>query len=219
MDTSIYAVRIGDKYGPEFEEYHESKLGPINWIRDEQIGPLQWNKLIPMSMDIDEPICVIDIDQIWLNDYEEIINYPIKRGEFLFAPSWWNQSDDSSYRMHGGFQKYYPKDCRYIYEKYMSNQKKWQQHYIKNGTTIGPVNGEQYFVYDSAIERLDVKYFPDEWTCKWIDMPNEEWIVQANVHYPLEYLYLDEFNPAIKLLHYQGQNKPHIDALKARGLL
>ena len=32
----------------------------------------------------------------------------------------------------------------------------WQRHYIKNGTTTGPVNREQNFVEDAAKERLEV---------------------------------------------------------------
>ena len=75
MGIQIYAVRIGDKYGPEYEEYVESKLGKVNWIREESIGELQWNKLIPMSLDIDEPVVVVDIDIIWTGNYMDIINY------------------------------------------------------------------------------------------------------------------------------------------------
>ena len=213
MGQQIYAVRVGTKYGPEFEKYHESKLGKINWIREETIGPLQWNKLVPMGIDTDEAVCVIDIDQAWLNDYHDIINYPIKRGEFLFSPSWWSQSIDGKYKMHGGFQKYYPRDCKFILEKYLKDPNKWQQHYIDNGTTVGPVNGEQFFVHDSAAERLDIKYFPAEWNTKWINMPDKKWVVQANMHYPLDYLYLDEFNPQIRLVHFQTQD-PNAEYLK-----
>ena len=36
-----------------------------------------------MQMDIDEPICVIDIDIILVNDYNKLFDYPVKRGQFL----------------------------------------------------------------------------------------------------------------------------------------
>ena len=55
----IFCVRIGDRYGPEYETYLEQKLPEYNihWIREEVIGRLQWNKLLAMSYtDIDEPI-------------------------------------------------------------------------------------------------------------------------------------------------------------------
>ena len=38
-----------------------------------------------MSLDIDEPVCVIDIDVSLINDYMDMINYPIYPGEFIAA--------------------------------------------------------------------------------------------------------------------------------------
>ena len=99
--TQIYAVRVGKKYGIEFEDYINSKFPEVNWIHEETVGVRQWNKLLPMSLDIDEPVCVIDIDQIFLNNYMDIINYPIERGEFLIAKSWWQQDNKSKYKIQG----------------------------------------------------------------------------------------------------------------------
>ena len=144
----IVAVRIGDKYGPEYEEYLESKLPEYEfiWVREpiREDVILQWNKMYGMSLDIDEPICVMDIDIILTNDYKEVFEFPIKRGEFACMPGWWREDakDEVPYPMNGGFFKYYPKDCRYIYDEFMSNTDHWQQYYIKNGVTKGPVNGE-----------------------------------------------------------------------------
>jgi len=199
----VYAVRIGNKYGIEFEEYINSKIPHVTWIREESIGKLQWNKLLPMSYDTDEPVVVIDIDQIFINDYMDIINYPIQRGEFLMTESWWVQDTKNKYKIQGGIQKYYPKDCKYIYDKFVSNPKYWMNYYIKNSTTHGPVNGEQYFVYDTAKEKLNIKFFPKEWTTKWIENPSKDWIIEANMMYPGDWLYLDEFNPEIRAIHYQ----------------
>ena len=61
----IVAVRIGDKYGPEYEKYLESKLPEHEfiWVREpinDKIQ-LQWNKMYGMNLDIDEPIVVMDI--------------------------------------------------------------------------------------------------------------------------------------------------------------
>ena len=105
----------------EVEDYINSKLPNVNWIRDELDGVrLQWNKMRVMNMNIDEPVVVIDIDLEFINDYMEAINYPIERGDFLSAKSWWRDSlrDDVSYSVNGGFFKYYPKDCKYIFEKF-----------------------------------------------------------------------------------------------------
>ena len=36
-----------------------------------------------MQLDIDEPICVMDIDVLLVNDYKKVFDYPIQRGEFV----------------------------------------------------------------------------------------------------------------------------------------
>ena len=60
----IFAVRIGDKYGPEYETYLEKKLSDYEmvWIREPYHSDvqLQWNKIYAMNTGIDEPVCVID---------------------------------------------------------------------------------------------------------------------------------------------------------------
>ena len=219
MGIRIYAVRIGDKYGPEYEEYVESRLGEVNWIREpfDSRVELQWNKLKPMTLKIDEPVVVVDIDIIWTGNYMDIINYPIERGEFVSLKYWWKETRKEGYNLQGGFQKYYPKDARYIYEKFMFDPWYWQQHYIRNGTTIGPVNGEQYFIEDVAKERLKLKFVPEEWHTRWIDFASQEWIDSGNKEYPGEWLYKDEkFNPEIRLIHFSSFQDPRSMLLKAQ---
>jgi hypothetical protein len=175
-----------------------------------------------MQQDIDEPICVIDIDILLLGDYEKIFDYPIKPGQFLAMPGWWRDTSKNEYKINGGFFKYYPKECKYIYDKFMSNINGWQRYYIDNGTTNGPVNGEQYFVEDSAKEKLEVVTLPDEWFTRWVtgtDIIYEQsmfkWNVQLARKYREltgnEYIYLGgEFHPDIKLVHFTHRmNKPH----------
>ena len=141
----IFAVRIGDKYGPKYEDYIERKLSDyeVQWIRkpyDERVT-LQWNKMMVMNLDIDEPVCVMDIDVLLTGNYKEIFDYPVERGQFLAMPGWWRDTEKEGYSINGGFFKYYPTDCKYIYNKYMTDIHGWQRHYIDNGTTRGPVNG------------------------------------------------------------------------------
>ena len=220
MGPRVYAVRTGDRYGPEYEDYINSKVPNVTWIREETIGKHQWNKLIPMSLDIDEPVCVIDIDVSFINDYMDLFNYPIERGQFVATQSWYKDTEVEGYKLQGGFQKYYPKDCKYIYDKFVSDPEYWMEYYIKNGTTCGPVNGEQYFVEDSVKEKLDLKFVPAEWMTRWENLSyhDPEWLTDANIHYPGEYLYLGgEFNPDVRLLHFQGLHKPHAIIREVRG--
>jgi len=220
----IICIRIGDKYGQLYEEYLKEKLPEHEfiWIK-EPYDPrvlLQWNKMYGMNLDIDEPICVIDIDILLVNDYKKIFDYPIKKGQFLAMPGWWR--DNSKYKINGGFFKYYPKDCKYIYDKFMSDIDYWQNYYIKNGTTRGPVNGEQYFVEDSVKEKLELITIPDSWVTRWCSTSDviggkdlKKWHFETTLKYKEltnnEYVYLGgEFHNDIKLVHFTNSiNKPH----------
>lgn len=162
--VKVYAVRVGDKYGPEYEERLREKLPNIQFINQAEDPFLrQWNKLRFMNMDIDEPICVIDIDIELTNDYMELFEYPIERGEFVSIPAWWKDTWIETYKLNGGFYKYFPKDCKYIHDKFVKDPQKWTTFYVDNGTTVGPINGEQYFVEDSVKERLKLKLVPEDW--------------------------------------------------------
>jgi len=220
--VKIVAVRIGDRYGPEYEKYLESKLPEYEfiWVRKpiRKDVKLQWNKMYGMSLDIDEPICVMDIDVLLVNDYKKIFEYPIERGEFLAMPGWWRDSNPE-YTLNGGFFKYYPKDCKYIYDEFMSNVDYWQQYYIENGITKGPVNGEQYFVFDQANKKLNFKLLPAAWFTRWkSDFEDTEhtyskWQYITTKRYEEttgnDYIWMGDWHPDIKFIHFtHAQNKP-----------
>ena len=222
----IFAVRIGDRYGPEYEKYLEDKLPEYEfvWIR-EQINSkvlMQWNKMYAMNTGIDEPVCVMDIDMLLINDYKKIFEYPIERGEFLSIPGWWRDTEREGYSLNGGFFKHYPTDCQYIYDKFMQDIDYWQNYYIKNGVTKGPINGEQYFVEDSVNEKLKLKLIPTSWVTRWCSdeavingQDMHTWQSKTMTKYQKltgnEYIYLGgEFHPDIKLVHFTHHaNKPH----------
>ena len=222
----IFAVRIGDRYGPEYEKYLEDKLPEYEfvWIR-EQINSkvlMQWNKMYAMNTGIDEPVCVIDIDMLLINDYKKIFEYPLERGEFISIPGWWRDTKREGYSLNGGFFKYYPTDCQYIYDKFMQDIDYWQNYYIKNGVTKGPINGEQYFVEDSVNEKLKLKLIPTSWVTRWCSdeavingQDMHTWQSKTMTKYQKltgnEYIYLGgEFHPDIKLVHFTHHaNKPH----------
>ena len=219
----IIAVRIGDRYGPEYEKYLEEKLPEYEfvWVRKpiKEGVLLQWNKMYGMGLDIDEPICVMDIDVLLINNYKELFEYPIKKGQFISIPGWWRDTENKRYKINGGFFKYYPKDCRYIYDEFMSNTDYWQQYYIKNGITKGPVNGEQYFVWDQAKKKLNMKVLPSAWFTRWkttyedSDNQYKNWQWEMTKKYKEEtgndYIWMGEFHEDIKFVHFtNAQNKP-----------
>ena len=218
----IYCVRIGDKYGQEYEDYINKKLGKYNvhWIREpfKEGVKLQWNKMLPMSYGIDEPIVVLDIDIELINDYEKLFDYPIKRGQFLSIPAWWKDND--KYVINGGFFKYYPSDCKYIFDKFVNDIDYWQEYYINAGITVGPVNGEQHFVEDSVNEQLELITVPPSWVTRWTngkgmsDTQYSEWLWKLTKGYRAvtdnDYVKMGDFHEDIKMIHYtHTHNKPN----------
>jgi hypothetical protein len=217
----IIAVRIGNRYGPDYETYLESKLSnyDIIWIREplQKNIMLQWNKVFGMTLDQGEPVCVIDIDILLINDYQKIFDYPILPGQFLAAPGWWRDlkgEEAARFSINGGFYKYYPKDCRYIYDKFISNPEYWQRKYIEEGFTSGPVNGEQFFIEDSVNEKLELIKLPNAWFCRMearTDAHTKNSMTVLNRLYQTktgnEYMYVgDEFHPDIKFVHFTNMN-------------
>jgi len=206
----IFTVRIGERYGAEYEVYLKDKLKDydLTFIR-EPIKPgiqLQWNKMYPMSLDIDEPVCVIDIDILLVNNYKELFDYPIERGQFLTIPAWWH---DGAIPINGGFYKYYPKDCYHIYETFIEDFNYWQLNYIKQGVVFGPVNGEQNFVWEQ-IQQFDIVTIPPQWVTKWGNKVDKFDLHTRYVELTYnDYLYLDDFHPDIKLIHYTLEDVEH----------
>lgn len=215
----VFCVRIGEKYDIRYEEYLNKKLNDIGyqitWIRqafDDRVA-LQWNKLEVMRYKINEPVVVMDIDLLLTNNYRELLEYPIEKDEFCLLPAWWNNSD---FAYNGGFQKFVPAECNYIFEEFISKPLYWQGYFIKEGKTIGPVNGEQFFVVDQARKNLKVKTVPKDWVCRWAsedfvqtvrNMPYEEYIKHENQNYAKiadgRILYDGiKFNSNIKLIHF-----------------
>ena len=206
MDYKIYAVRVGDKYG----EHYERALPFVDhWIRHEEAGVrLQWNKLRCFEGE-KCPVIVIDIDLTFMNDYQDLFSLPVERGEFLTTRNWWGQDNPVTmkYKIAGGFYKFWPEDTEYILDIFHEDPLRWQNYYIENGTTVGPVNGEMNFVEDCVRGRignnpLKMKFVPDAWHTKWKNEPSKEYMYRMSKLYDNDYLWLGDFHPDIKLVHY-----------------
>ena len=117
----IFCIRIGNKLGQLYEEYLKEKLLEYDFtcIREPYNKKVlhQWNKLYLMNLDIDEPICVINPDILLLNNYNQLFDTPIKQGQFIATSKWWETN--KQYNIDNCFYKFYPKDCKYIYDKFI----------------------------------------------------------------------------------------------------
>jgi len=214
VSLKVFCVRIGTKYGPEYEDYINRKLEghTVHWIREpyHKWIPLQWNKLKVFDMDIDEPVIVMDIDKLLIHDYEQVINYPCKKGQFVSIPYWWN-FNGTPFRMSGGFYKFWPKENRNIWSTFEENIPHWTSHYIKSGLTIGPVNGE--FMYVQEHLQTELALMPDAWFTRWVSDPDistdkiedKYREITGNVLYDGH-----DFHEDVKMVHFtRSTNKPH----------
>jgi hypothetical protein len=176
--------------------------------------------MFAMNMDIDEPIVVMDIDILLINNYKELFDYPIERGQFLSIPGWWREIPDEEkerFTINGGFYKYYPKDTKYIFDKFMERPEYYQRKYIEEGFTSGPINGEQHFVEDSVNEQLELVKVPKSWVCRFdarntidarklVNYLNRQY--QKLTGHP--YMFLNKFHDDIKMVHFTHMsNHPH----------
>ena len=124
----------------------------------------------------------------------------------MTAKTWWRDTWSPKYSLCGGFQKYYPKDCKYIYDEFMSNISYWSQYYITRKITTGPVNGEQFFVEDQIKKKLKLKYLPETWVTRMCSKNNLKELALINSRYPGEYVYLDRFHDDIKIVHFKFED-------------
>lgn len=207
MDVKVFALRIGDLYGPEYEEYLKEKIPNIHFIHTEEKDiQLQWNKILFFNYDIDEPICVIDIDIKLENEYQKLFEYPVERGEFLCLKQWWTEGHCL---INGGFYKFWPQDTKYIYDEFMSKPKYWQQYFIANGTKSGPVAGEENFVCQLAQEKLKLKFPPEKWYCRMVRNKKYQFLQEKKSSLP--YIKADIYHPEIKLIHFNGPGNTVFD--------
>lgn len=200
----IFAVKT-DKY----KEWKTDFPFEVEFLeQDEHPFAKQWNKIRFFGLDLDEPICVIDLDTKFINDWEKLIDYPCEKGEFIGIPAWWKDTHDVKYQINGGFYKFWPSTTKYIEKKFQRNYENIMKMYFENGITSRVGFGEQFFVEDSVRERLDLKLVPGTWVTKWTmnGNPSEEEIRIGNETYPGDFLFKDEnFNPEIKFIHFLNQ--------------
>ena len=152
----IFCIRIGNKLGQLYEEYLKEKLFEYDFtcIREPYAKNVshQWNKLYLMNLNVNEPICIINPDILLLNDYKQLFDTPITQGQFVATSKWWE--NNKQYTIDNCFYKFYPKDCKYIYDKFISNIDNFQNEYKTNKSTFEIQDGEQYFIENTVKEKL-----------------------------------------------------------------
>lgn len=194
---NICVVKIAKKYGPEYVNrlynmikrnstvdftihcYTEDSTGIIPEVNivpipDSELNSnkkLQWHKVsfykkgfanIPEG----EEIIIMDIDMIMMQNIDEMLTYPCKDNEFVGIHRWWTQTA-KGYTINGGWQKFRSGKLECILNDFEERIDFWQEYYIKNGFTEGPVNGEQNFVEDAVNKNnITLTLMPSGWVGK-----------------------------------------------------
>lgn len=172
---------------------------------------LQWYKLDFFKNNFieNEDIIIMDIDvdiignQDWLfKDY----GY-----DFTGSHRWWwrwrEDNEDDKFALSGTIYKFKNGEHQYIVDTFENNIEYWEEYFIKNGTTVGPVNGEQHFVQKMLIDNNTNKgYFPEKMIVKW----HNDFSIQLKLERDYykwsgnDYIENDGWNPDIRMVHYAG---------------
>jgi hypothetical protein len=164
----------------------------------------QWYKIDFFGKDIittAEPVIVMDLDWVIVDDITDIIDTPVRPSEFITVDRWW-RGDTDPCPINGGFYKFVPSSCHHLYEIYYTNPKKWQNEY-RGEREIG---GEQDFVFVHTRSTHTLKFLPSHAVVRWrpLHMENNDQIreqYQKMFGYPL--INGDILNPNIRMLHTQ----------------
>ena len=177
-------------------------------IEDSHKYKLQWHKMKfhdPSLTNITkgEDCIVMDIDMKILNNIDEILTYPISKNEYGVTRRWYSDKQDKC-SINGGFQKFKMGYTKELYNIFSSNFRKWQEYFIENDLSIGPVSGEQNFI-DMHIEEIGLKknYLPDYWFSKYHEKILDNYLKRRYRYFGKgPFMIGDKLNDNIKIVHY-----------------
>ena len=81
-------------------------------------------------------------------------------------PGWWRDTSEKKHKINGGFFKYFPKDCKYIYDRFINRKRLYCLKILHRQRYNTVISSEQYFVEDSVNERLKLKIILNSWVAQ-----------------------------------------------------
>ena len=175
---------------------------------------LQWYKL--------------DFFKAGFTDYEDIITMDIDLDivgnvDFIFDNYsgfvgthrwWWTWREDRlnmPIALSGTMYKFKNGEHENIVNTFESDIDYWQEYFIKNGVTNGPVNGEQHFVQQMLIDsNTKFSYFPAQHIIKWNKKDSTMQLKLENAYERytnnefIDDQVFDSWHPDIRIVHYAG---------------
>lgn len=171
---------------------------------------LQWYKLdfFKKGFTNHKDIITMDIDVDIVGNVDFIFDDYIG---FVGTHRWWwrwrEDKQKDKFALSGTMYKFKNGEHQYIVDTFEKDIHYWEEYFIKNGVTIGPVNGEMHFVQQMLIDNKAVKsYFPEVKIVKWSD----DFVTQLklernfNIYVKEDYIYDDDWHPGISIVHYAG---------------
>tara|TARA_Y100000034_G_scaffold99379_1_gene122050 strand:- start:1144 stop:1851 length:708 start_codon:yes stop_codon:yes gene_type:complete len=233
--TSILTVLNGKKYGVDcvnklYNKLKENTKHPFNFYcyTDYQTKfqkginiisitnkdkKLQWYKLdfFKKNFILDEYIIVMDIDMDILGNVDFLFE-DIKNNEFRGTHRfWWRWREDKQkkeFALSGSVYKFINGEHQYIVDEFEKDILHWEEYFIKNRITTGPVNGEQHFVQMMLEKKcLKITMFPEKHIIKW---NKDDFYIQTFIEHNYNkysgnsYLFNDTFHPDVRIVHYAG---------------
>jgi len=128
---------------------------------EQQFHKFQFHKTGFASIPVGEKCLVLDIDYIPIQNIDDILQWPVKKGEFGCIERWWSQRLDQC-AINGGFQMYHMGDTNHLWERFSTSPTFWTNYYKSNGLCLsaGPC-GEQHFI-DQHVQ-LKRNWLPKQW--------------------------------------------------------
>ena len=189
--------------------FHEDIIIKPILIKDKK---LQWYKLdfFKPGFTAHEDIITMDIDLDIVGNVDFIFdNYDGFVGTHRWWWCWREEKMKLPIALSGTMYKFKNGEHQNIVDIFESDIDYWQEHFIKNGTTNGPVNGEQHFVQQMLTDNnTKFSYFDPRHIIKW---HNEDWTMQLKLENDYEKYtdnkYIDDhktWHPDIRIVHYAG---------------
>ena len=171
---------------------------------------LQWFKLDYFKKDFikNEDIILMDIDL----DIVGNVNFIFQEYTGFVGTHrwWWRWREDKSndnFALSGTMYKFKNGEYQYIVDTFEENIEYWQEYFIKNDITKGPVNGEQHFVQKMLVDNnAEKSYFPEQKIVKWSNDVLSQLKLENDFfkYTKLNYIHDEDWHPSIRIVHYAG---------------
>lgn len=172
---------------------------------------LQWYKLDFFKKDFvpHKDIIVMDIDLDIVGNVDFIFD---QYSGFVGSHRWWwrwrEDKDNQPFALSGTIYKFKNGEHQEVVDTFEQDISFWEEYFIKNGVTQGPVNGEQHFVQKVLIDHnKPFSYFPEKHIVKW---HTEDFSMQLKLENDYQkwtgnqYIEDAGWHPDVRIVHYAG---------------